>query len=146
MPTTRSKIFAIIMVGGICMLLVSNIFNIQFHISDYYSRSNNTQEINKKQESNNKQEINNKQESDASKPELDPFDAYLRVHPVYGEMEFPMPETKKKVNILLIVSSAPKRSDRRQAIRDTWWQQCNNMGKVKYILNNLKGFCHKKMF
>ena len=62
--------------------------------------------------------------------ELDPFDAYIRAHPVFGDMKFPRPQMKKKVNILLIASSGPKRSDRRQAIRDTWWKQCLITGKV----------------
>ena len=37
---------------------------------------------------------------------------------------------KKKVDILLIVSSGPRRADRRQAIRDTWWTDCVPSGKV----------------
>jgi len=32
---------------------------------------------------------------------------------------------KRKVLLLIIVSSAPQRFDRRQAIRDTWWKHCN---------------------
>jgi len=31
----------------------------------------------------------------------------------------------RKVLLLIIVSSAPQRFDRRQAIRDTWWKHCN---------------------
>ena len=31
---------------------------------------------------------------------------------------------KKKVLILIIVTTAPQRFDRRQAIRDTWWKHC----------------------
>ena len=31
---------------------------------------------------------------------------------------------KKKVLLLVIVSTAPQRFDRRQAIRDTWWKHC----------------------
>ena len=31
---------------------------------------------------------------------------------------------KKKVTLLIVVTSAPKRFDRRQAIRDTWWKHC----------------------
>jgi len=112
MPTTYFQIFAIIVVGGLCVMFLSSTFNIQSPIHHCYWSSN------------------NKQESNTSKPELDPFDAYLRAHPVFGKMKYPMPETKKKVSILLIVSSAPKRADRRQAIRDTWWQQCKNTGKV----------------
>ena len=32
---------------------------------------------------------------------------------------------KKKVLLLLIVSTAPQRYKRRQAIRDTWWKHCS---------------------
>jgi len=32
---------------------------------------------------------------------------------------------KRKVPLLIIVSTAPQRFDRRQAIRDTWWKHCN---------------------
>lgn len=31
---------------------------------------------------------------------------------------------KEKVLLLIIVSTAPQRLDRRQAIRDTWWKHC----------------------
>ena len=31
---------------------------------------------------------------------------------------------KAKVLLLVIVSTAPQRFDRRQAIRDTWWKHC----------------------
>jgi len=40
-----------------------------------------------------------------------------------------MGNKKKKVLLLIIVSTAPQRSDRRQAIRDTWWKHCTG-GKV----------------
>ena len=32
---------------------------------------------------------------------------------------------KTKVLLLIIVSTAPQRFERRQAIRDTWWKHCN---------------------
>ena len=31
---------------------------------------------------------------------------------------------KKKVMLIIVVITAPKRFDRRQAIRDTWWKHC----------------------
>ena len=40
---------------------------------------------------------------------------------------------KKKVDILLIVSSGPRRADRRQAIRETWWKDCVPSGKVSSL-------------
>jgi len=39
---------------------------------------------------------------------------------------------KRKVLLLIIVSSAPQRFDRRQAIRDTWWKHCNG-SQVKCV-------------
>jgi len=32
---------------------------------------------------------------------------------------------KQKVLLLIIVSTAPQRFERRQAIRNTWWKHCN---------------------
>ena len=37
---------------------------------------------------------------------------------------------KKQVDLLLVVSSGPRRADRRQAIRDTWWKDCVPTGNV----------------
>ncbi|XP_057300700.1 uncharacterized protein LOC130636551 isoform X2 [Hydractinia symbiolongicarpus] len=37
---------------------------------------------------------------------------------------------KKDVTLLLIVSTGPRRYDRRATIRKTWWQQCKPTGKV----------------
>eukprot|EP00794_Sanderia_malayensis_P016973 gene16973-18684_t len=39
-------------------------------------------------------------------------------------------EKMEHVNLLVLVSSAPKRSDRRQAIRETWWPLCKSTDKV----------------
>lgn len=33
---------------------------------------------------------------------------------------------KKRVLLLVTVGSAPKRSDRRQGIRSTWWRHCDH--------------------
>ena len=37
---------------------------------------------------------------------------------------------RKKVDLLLIVSSGPRRIDRREAIRQTWWKDCVQTSKV----------------
>ena len=34
--------------------------------------------------------------------------------------------SKERVLLLVIVGSAPQQSDRRQAIRDTWWRHCTH--------------------
>lgn len=36
-----------------------------------------------------------------------------------------MGDDKKKLQLLIIVSSAPQRLARRQAIRESWWKHCN---------------------
>ena len=46
---------------------------------------------------------------------------------------------KKKVLILIIVSTAPQRFDRRQAIRDTWWKHCNG-NQVSDYFNIRRGY------
>ena len=54
----------------------------------------------------------------------------LNENPVYAQFNISRKEKPSKVNILIIVSSAPKRSDRRLAIRETWWQQCRSTKTV----------------
>ena len=41
---------------------------------------------------------------------------------------------KKKVMLLIVVTSAPKRFDRRQAIRDTWWKHCTGNKASKHSI------------
>ena len=48
----------------------------------------------------------------------------LLENPIYEKYNIAKPQEKKKVTILLIVSSGPRRSDRRNAIRETWWKYC----------------------
>ena len=42
--------------------------------------------------------------------------------------------SKERVLLLVIIGSAPQRSDRRQAIRDTWWRHCTHSQVSKYAL------------
>lgn len=53
-------------------------------------------------------------------------DKFLINHPVFKTFNLTLPDRKKKVRLLLIVSTAPQRYDRREAIRKTWWTQCVN--------------------
>ena len=62
-------------------------------------------------------------------PPTDPleitFDRYLDNHKVFRKLNVSRVNyPKKRVNILVIVSSAPQRSDRRENIRQTWWKDC----------------------
>ena len=59
------------------------------------------------------------------------FDKFLRMHPVFRTYNIPTitrlsnnKSKKKVVNVLVIVSTAPKRRDRRLNIRKTWWKEC----------------------
>ena len=54
----------------------------------------------------------------------------LNENPVYAQFNISRKEKPSKVNLLIIVSSAPKRYDRRLAIRETWWQQCRSNKRV----------------
>ena len=47
-----------------------------------------------------------------------------RNHPFYKTFYIKEPLVKESVTIIIIVSSAPKRIRRRNAIRATWWSQC----------------------
>ena len=45
---------------------------------------------------------------------------------------------KKKVMLIIVVTTAPKRFDRRQAIRDTWWKHCTGDKVSKHsVIQNL---------
>ena len=55
----------------------------------------------------------------------------------WNSTEVPVADLRVKVNkpqvlLLVIVSSAPRRQDRRNAIRETWWKKCT--GEVNYRL------------
>jgi len=58
------------------------------------------------------------------------FDEYLIKHPLFSKFNLTISPNKTRVNLVVIITSAPKRSDRRQAIRDTWWQQCKSNDRV----------------
>ena len=58
----------------------------------------------------------------------------LRIADTYNKDGETIQIKKKKVDLLVIVSSGPRRADRRQAIRDTWWKDCKPTSQVR---NNL---------
>ena len=59
---------------------------------------------------------------------------HLNMNPVYASLGIPRKRVRPRVNLLLIVSSAPSRIERRMAIRDTWWNQSTSSDKVKIFL------------
>jgi len=52
-------------------------------------------------------------------------------HLVFRKFYIDEPLIKKHVNIIIIVSSAPKRIGRRNMIRKTWWTQCQETKSIK---------------
>ncbi|XP_057300400.1 uncharacterized protein LOC130631683 [Hydractinia symbiolongicarpus] len=56
---------------------------------------------------------------------------YIKNNPYLANFNIKPKGKKKKVTLLLIVSTGPRRYDRRATIRNTWWQQCKPTGEVK---------------
>ena len=67
--------------------------------------------------------LNSVKKSASSMP---PDDKFLIKHPVFKDFHIMPPVQKKNVRLLVIVTTAPQRNDRREAIRNTWWTQCKN--------------------
>ena len=57
---------------------------------------------------------------------ISPDDEFLIKHPVFKNFNIIPPVQKKNVRLLVIVTTAPQRNDRREAIRNTWWTRCKN--------------------
>ena len=55
---------------------------------------------------------------------------WLADNPIYRNFEIKEAKKKKRVTVLVIVSSGPRRIDRRNAIRNTWWKLCKRNGTV----------------
>ena len=61
----------------------------------------------------------------------DSFDSFLQSHPLFKTFNVSRVNTiKKRVHVLIIISTAPKRRDRRDSIRRTWWKRCLRTTKV----------------
>ena len=56
--------------------------------------------------------------------------SYIMKNPIYANFSIKPNQYRKRVNLLVIVTSAPSRIERRNAIRDTWWKSCRNNTKV----------------
>ena len=62
---------------------------------------------------------------------MESFDTYLENHKVFRHFNITkFNNTKKRANVLVIISTAPKRRDRRDAIRKTYWKECVKTGPV----------------
>ena len=55
---------------------------------------------------------------------------WIDLNPMFVNFNLSTPPKQKNVTIIIIVSTAPKRFDRRMAIRETWWKQCVPKGDV----------------
>ena len=55
---------------------------------------------------------------------------YLIENPIYKKYNIKTPKVKERRDLVYIVSSAPKRYERRKAIRDTWWPDCKPSTRV----------------
>lgn len=52
---------------------------------------------------------------------------------IYNKFNIKEVSQQERVNVILIVSSAPARFDRRKAIRETWWRDCKTNGKLSIL-------------
>ena len=55
----------------------------------------------------------------------------LKDNVIYKRFNIDAPRYKKRVGIVVIVQSAPREFERRQSIRNTWFQDCENTKNVK---------------
>ena len=67
---------------------------------------------------------------------------HLLENPVYATYNITKPVQKERVNVLLIISSGPRRRDRRDALRKTWLKECVTTAGVRSILS----FCKSEAF
>lgn len=67
---------------------------------------------------------------------------HLLENPVYATYNITKPVQKERVNVLLIISSGPRRRDRRDALRKTWLKECVTTAGVRLILS----FCKSEAF
>ena len=55
----------------------------------------------------------------------------LKDNTIYKRFNIDAPKYKKHVGIVVIVQSAPREFERRQSIRNTWFQDCRNTKNVR---------------
>ena len=70
-----------------------------------------------------------------NKSDEEKFLSHLNQNLVFKKFNITEPEQRTKVDIILIVSSAPARTERRSAIRQTWWPDCRSTNRVCRLLN-----------
>ena len=63
---------------------------------------------------------------------LDSITSWIDSNDVFSRLNIrnAMAAEYKEVNVLIIVSTASNRVDRRQAIRETWWKDCKKTNHV----------------
>ena len=55
----------------------------------------------------------------------------LKDNTIYKRFNIDAPRYKKRVGIVVIVQSAPREFERRQSVRNTWFQDCENTKNVR---------------
>ena len=60
-------------------------------------------------------------------------DLELLENPIYKRFQIKAPKQKKRVNVVIVIQSAPNGGERRQAVRDTWMKYCVETDKVQII-------------
>ena len=70
-----------------------------------------------------------------NKSEEEKFVSHLNQNIVFKKFNIREPEQRTKIDIILIVSSAPARTERRSVIRQTWWPECRSTERVCSFLN-----------
>ena len=69
-------------------------------------------------------------------PEASQLFTKIKDNAVYKHFNVLSREKRERTNLLVIVSSAPKRADRRDAIRETWWSLCKSSEMVSKMSNH----------
>jgi len=78
---------------------------------------------------NNYGDKSSNNESNKQKP-LSSKDAKILENPIYKRFKIKAPNEKKRVNIVVVIQSAPNGRERRQAVRNTWLKYCVETEKV----------------
>eukprot|EP00795_Rhopilema_esculentum_P003433 gene3433-1804_t len=121
------KVFIVLLAVQLCVVVL---LQLPFgHVKVYHSKFHTGPRILSRLE---KQNIaDNTVSTKLAQPEVPKAILELDKNPVYERFKIPNPPVQIETNLLIIVSSAPRRIDRRSAIRDTWWTQCKSSERVK---------------
>ena len=66
----------------------------------------------------------------SSNSPLSTEEEWLLENPIYKRFNIEAPKQKKRVNIIVVVQTAPSAGERRRAVRTTWFKECIETKKV----------------